>query len=130
MKYIALGLSLMAFASPSFADTFRSFTGLKVTATGTNRYVVSGVPNYGPADYWCTIGDYAQRILRVDPDSRIYVVGDYKRGQRTYTFSTSPEGTAAASGPVASSSTRVDGASRRANAAKAECYSRRAISNR
>ncbi|MEM8691330.1 MAG: hypothetical protein AAGG57_05545 [Pseudomonadota bacterium] len=111
-------------ALPAAADTFRSSKGLTVSQSGADRYTVSGVPSFGPADYWCSIGEYAQRILRLSPETRIYVVGDYQRGQRTYTFAISPSGTASEAGRVGSTSIRVDGANRRLNSARAECRNR------
>ena len=127
MKRIAVGFVLVLMASSAGAQSYRSLTGLTVTPIGPDRYEVSGVPSWGPADYWCSIGEFAQRVLRVDPNSRLFVVGDYVRGQRTYVFSTSAAGTASEAERVRSLSIDVDGANMRANAAFAECRNRRNI---
>ena len=123
MRYLLLS-ALIAFASSALAADFRASKGLSVRQINDNLYEVYGVPRVGPSDYWCTIGLYAQQILRADQNSRIYVVGNYQKGQRTYRFSMSPVGTASEAEPVRSVSIKVDGANRRVNAARAECYSR------
>lgn len=127
---LLLACAATAVATASTADVYRASTGLKVTRLAADQYVVSGVPSFGPADYWCTIGEFSQRVLRLNPEARIYVVGRYQRGQRTYTFSTSPDATASRTERVLSTSIRVDGANKKANAARADCFARRAVQGR
>lgn len=103
---------------------YRAISGLRVAPDGENQYRVYGVPEWGPGDYWCAIGDYSQRVLRLGPNERLYIVGNYQRGQRDYRFSTSPVGTASQTQRVRSVYLRVDGANKRVNAAFADCNAR------
>ena len=128
MKRIFLAVIAVALAAPAAAQTLRTTNNMTVTAAAGDRFVVSGVPHFQPQDYWCAAGQYAQRVLRASQFSRLYVVGDYQRGQRTVTFSTSPAGTAAAQGEVNAYSIRVDGANLRLDAAVAECRGLRFLS--
>ncbi len=120
-------LCVLALLSPTMvsASDYRAISGLKVADAGNKVYRVYGVPTWGQGDYWCAIGDYAQRVLRLGPNERLYVVGDYQRGQRAFRFSPSAAGTASAAQRVRSSSIRVDGANKRVNAAFADCDARR-----
>lgn len=122
---LIIGTALgVAMAAPVLAQDFRASNFMNVTGAGEGRFVVSGVPNLVPQSYWCAAGEYAQRVVGAGPEDRIYVVGDYQRGQRSYTFSTSPAGTAAEQGRVPGVSVRVDGVSRKVNAARADCRDR------
>lgn len=126
MTFLRINLAIVlaiSFASHAGAQ-FRSSTGLKVNETAPSTYTVSGVPNYGPADYWCAMGEFAQRELRLDNNDRIYVKGNYVKGQRDYRFTTSPVGTASEETRLRSSNLRKDGANMRVNAARAECSNR------
>lgn len=123
IRHLILAAALTAPVAAS-AD-YRAISGLKVAPDGDNIYRVYGVPTWGKGDYWCAIGDYALRVLRLDYNDRLYVVGDYQRGQRDYRFSTSPAGTASEVTRVRSNSLRVDGANKRVNAAFADCDARR-----
>ena len=128
-RQLALAAALLAPVAAGAAD-FRAVSKLKVAEEGNNIYRVYGVPTWGQPDYWCAIGDYAVRVLRLDFNARIYVVGDYQRGQRDYRFSTSPVGTASEVTRVQSSSYNVDGANKRVNAAYADCDARRGSGGR
>jgi hypothetical protein len=123
-RHLVLAAALLAPVAAA-ADDFRAVSGLKVAPEGNDIYRVYGVPTWGQGDYWCAIGDYALRVLRLDYNDRLYVVGDYQRGQRDYRFSTSPVGTASEVTRVRSSSYNVDGANKRVNAAYADCDARR-----
>jgi hypothetical protein len=120
---ISIALAL-AVATPVLAQDFRASNHMRVNAGANGTFVVSGVPNFGPQDYWCAAGEYAQRVLRLSPNDRIYIVGDYQRGQRSYTFSPSPKGTASEFERVRGSAIRKDGSNLKTNAARAECYNR------
>jgi len=122
MKGLATLVLSLALASPVIARQAESYGRLDVTPIDAQRFEISGVPRQVPYDYWCSAGLYAQRALDLDPNARIYVVGNYQRGQRTFTFSTSPVGTAAENGPVPGFSVNVDGVSKRVGDARAECY--------
>lgn len=109
-------------ALPANAQTITTVNLMKATATGPDRFVVSGVPYEVPMDYWCAAGHFAQSVLRLPTSARLYVVGDRQIGQRSVTFSTRPEGTAAAREEVNGISVWVDGANMRVGRARAECY--------
>lgn len=130
MKQLLHSALFVALASPALATEYRASNHMSVNAAGDGRFVVSGVPNSVPQSYWCAAGEYAQRVVGAGPEALIYVVGDYQRGQRSYTFSTSPAGTAAEQGRVPGFSVRIDGVSRKVNTARADCRDRVLRGNR
>lgn len=109
-------------AVPADAQTFRTVNLMQATATGPDRFVISGVPNNVPLDYWCAAGHFAQSVLRLPTTARLYVVGDRQTGQRSVTFATRPDGTDAAREEINEISVWIDGANMRVGRARAECY--------
>ncbi len=53
-------------------------------------YEVKAIGSSAPVNYWCGIGDFAIRQLRVQRSQRIYVWKAYEPGARTVQFSLKP----------------------------------------
>ncbi|MEP5732288.1 MAG: hypothetical protein ABJL67_23310 [Sulfitobacter sp.] len=112
MKSILFTLALVM-ALPANAQTFHANNGMKVTPAGGQSFVVSGFPRNTPQSHWCAAAQYAQRFLKASYSQRMYVVGDYKRGQRQFLISLDPTGTASEGQRIKEFSVRIDGANRR-----------------
>ncbi|MEM1005492.1 MAG: hypothetical protein AAGK26_08925 [Pseudomonadota bacterium] len=94
-------------------------TDIKVLENGI--YEVRGIGSSAPVTYWCGIGDYAIRTLRVSNSQRIYVAKAYEPGVRTVQFSLTPPPGADTS-PGYSVTVRRVGANMSAAAAQNYCY--------
>lgn len=124
MKHLIFATLAIVLATPAVATDYRASNRLSVTQAENGRFVISGIPDRTPLSYWCAAGEYAQRVLDAGQNERIYVVGDYQRWQRSFTFSLSPAGTAAEQGRVPGFSVRVDGVSRKVGVARDDCHQR------
>ncbi|WP_298935201.1 hypothetical protein [uncultured Ruegeria sp.] len=65
----------------------------EITPLQNGIYEVKAKGSSAAVNYWCGIGDYAIRTLRVPNSQRIYISRAYEPGVRTVQFSlTPPEG--------------------------------------
>ncbi|MGV6804090.1 MAG: hypothetical protein ACWA49_07785 [Ruegeria sp.] len=70
----------------SVRPTYRT----EIKPLGDNIYEVKAIGSSAPVNYWCGIGDYAIRQLRVPRPQRIYIWKAYEPGARTVQFSLEP----------------------------------------
>ena len=110
MKPVIAVLLYLVLVLPAAAQEYRSSNFMRVAPVSEGRFIISGVPRMTPQSYWCAAGEYGLRVLRLPHAQRLYVVGDYQRGQRRFLFSVSPAGTASEHERVKQVSVRIDGA--------------------
>ncbi|MCV2864544.1 hypothetical protein [Defluviimonas sp. WL0075] len=75
MRPIAFALALTVTAP---AQAFTAQNGLVVQPEG-DGFVVNWRGPAGPADFWCAAGDYAIRVLHLNPTQIVYRTSDPKR---------------------------------------------------
>lgn len=64
---IAMGLSA------SEAQAFRTINSHQVFAVDEDSVEVIRRPHSGPGPVWCAVGDYAQSVLRMQSNARIFI---------------------------------------------------------
>lgn len=117
-------LALMMAMPVQAAETYHARNGMKVTPAGADRFYVGGIPENTPQSYWCAAAEYSKRFLGAGFNQRMYVVGNHKRGQRSYLISLDPKGTASENGRIKQIGIRIDGANRRVDVGLSDCRTR------
>ncbi len=117
-----IGAALVAaFAVPVAAQDYRASNRMVVSPQPDGSLVVSGQAELWAASYWCAVGEYARRVLNLDPTTAIFVASPYQRGIRTVTFGIDSGGATSAGVLVLGESIREAGSSISAGQAFGYC---------
>lgn len=129
----ALSLSIILLA-PTMALSWRAWNRHEVLPVSNGVYEVVNEVGSSATDYWCGIGDFAQRQLRAGATTRIYIwkaIGPSvnRQGRKAVQFSlTAPPGADTSTGY--SVSVKRAGDNMNVSSAQNFCYDRRVDSHR
>lgn len=90
-------LFALSLAAPAAAFTAQN--GLIVESRGADGFTVPWRGKSGPADFWCAAGDYAIRVLHLDPTAVIYRASEPpRRAGEPMAFTLNPDHAAGSTG--------------------------------
>ncbi len=125
-----LALAAVIAVSPTWAAAWWSFNRHEVFPVSDGVFEVVSRVGSAPSDYWCSAGDYAQRVLKLPAADRIYIwrgIGSSvnRPGARAVQFSPTPPAGADTT-PRLSLSIKTPGDNLARHAAVAYCHEGRA----